>query len=248
MKNNIKRQIQCVVAFTIIFIILILAVFFIVKADSKKVILSSIYNTEDVLKNKNYKSIVDMSIKTSNKKSKDQSSNIKYSYKKSNDKYKLDIKQYVNNTLLSSNINYIEKVNNNYVFYYKLNKEWNKINIDDLNSKLTFNIDYSNLSKYIDGYNYVGKVKIDNKKLSKYSIKLKEYEAYNFIYSSAIMNKNNSNKTTKAYLYIDKKKEIIYKIEFNLDSIKDNNTDFEYDITIENKDIGENFKINIPNE
>lgn len=243
MKNkNIKNQIWLSIGVTTIFIILILSGIFLIKADSKKVILTSIYNTSDILKNKNYENKVEIEIKTKE----NQTSKISYKSLKSNDKYKLNIKQYSNNKLLNSNINYIEKDIDHYNFYYKLDNNWNKISINDLNSKLKFNIDYTKLVKNIKSYNYVGKVKVSNKKLYKYSVKLKEYEAYNFLYSSSIMSKNNSNKSTKLYLYIDKKNEIIYTLEYQLKNIKDKNQKYQYNVLIENNDIGNTLKINIP--
>ena len=105
MKNkNIKNQIWLSIGVTTIFIILILSGIFLIKADSKKVILTSIYNTSDILKNKNYENKVEIEIKTKENKT----SKISYKSLKSNDKYKLNIKQYSNNKLLNSNINYID--------------------------------------------------------------------------------------------------------------------------------------------
>lgn len=239
-----NKKILKLIILLVLLLLIIFSIFMIMKNSSKKIILSSLDNTEKILKSKDYRNVVDINVIT-NVNDKKIESRINNSYIKNGNKYKIDIKQYTNNTLTNSSTNYIEKDGKNYIFYYYLGNNLQRQEIDNLNSKIKFNIKYSYLKKIINNYNYIGKIENN---LYKYSVDIKEYDAYNFIYSSKILSNKNTDATTKLYLYIDKKSKIIYKIYFDINKVKENDEFLKYNMSIDNYDIGKTKTIKIPNK
>ena len=220
-------------------------VLFIMKNESKSMILTSLYNTDNVLEKENYKKIVDISSKSKINDRKIEN-RIKNIYIKNDSNYKIDVKQYTNDTLINSNISYLEKKGNMHSYHYYIGNKIYEETIEKTDSILKFNVKYSSLKKILNNYNYIGTVNYNGKKLKKYSADANEFEIYNFLYSKKIFSKTTNNKT-KLYLYIDSNTKVIYKMYFNIKNIKENNQNFEYKVSIDNMDIGNTKKINIPN-
>lgn len=230
----------------LIIIVVSICILFLVKSDSKEKVLTSLYNTDNVLKNEDYMNVIDIGTK-SKINDREIENKIKNVYIKNNSNYKIDVKQYTNNTLINSNISYLEKKGNMYSYYYYIGNKLNEDKIEKTDKILKFNIKYESLSKILSNYNYIGTVNYNEKNLKKYSADVKEYAIYNFLYSKNIFSSKNTNKKTKIYFYIDTDKKIVYKMYYNIKNIKENKQKFEYNISIDNSNIGNTKKINIPN-
>lgn len=233
-----KRVLRIIAIVLILIVLLILVINIIERVTFNNYIDNSIKYFKDI----NYDTNISLSIKDDS-----QTSSVFYNLRKSNPVINQEYRQYVNDKLQNSISNYYISNDKEIVLYTKNNTNWESSNVDKIYT--IFSVDYSKLKSKSDNVKYLGKEKINDKKYIKYSIEMKTYDIFNLIYNEDILNEDDTNETTKVYIYIDKELGLIYKLSANIDNL--NRSDYEakklyYTIKILNENFNNNKSIDLP--
>ncbi len=222
---------------TIIFIIFIICI--IVINILEKIYLNNyINNSIKYFKDINYTTKINLTINNNVQKS-----NISYLLDKTSFVTYENYKQYINDELKNNTINYYVKKENNIKLYTKKNSNYESIDVDKINSIFTINYNY--LKEKSKNIRYI---KSDNRYI-KYKVDMKVYDIYNLLYNKDILSKKDNDNLVKVYIYIDKKTNLIYKIESKINNINNSEYDInklDYNIEIINDDFNNNKTINLP--
>lgn len=232
MKKNIRLAIMI-----IIILVIGITVYFL----SRKIILNkSLENTEIYSKKINYSTNISLIINDNNAKSKIEYDIIRSGYIK-----KIVIDNYNNEELNNNIIKYIVNKNNDLKAYVYNGSKYVSLS----NTKEDFIIDYSYLKRIITRIKSVKNETINNIKYKKYTVSVKAYNAYNFLYDKNIMSRDDINSNIDVNIYIDIKNDFVYKITYSINNLNNSDNDnnkLYYDVSITNRDINNSNKINLP--
>lgn len=174
----------------------------------------------------NYSTNINLKIRT-----KESSSEVDYDIVKSYDLEKIVLSNKVDNKLKYRIIKYVETKNNKKTTYVYDGEQYEK----DKKSKEIFNVRYEELKGR--------KVKKISK--NKYEIRMKSYDAYNMIYPKDVVKEEATNKDIDVTIVIEEKTNFIKEIYYEIDDMGNNNS-MTYIVRIENRDINNHNKINLP--